>query len=64
MWTVIWGLMTLGLFGLALVNMPIDVNALIVVLAMGAAGVFGFSLSLTIGRRRQERQRDPSQPMR
>lgn len=64
MWTLIWGLVTLGLFGLALVNMAFDVNSLLVVLAFGTAVAFGFSLSLTIGRRRQKRQRDPSQPVR
>lgn len=64
MWTLMWGLLTLALFGIALVNMPIDVNALLVVMAIGSAGVFGFSLSVTVARRRQQRERDPSQPKR
>jgi hypothetical protein len=59
-----WGVLTVALFALGLVRMPVDFNALIVVIAMGVACIFGFSLSLTIGRWRQERDRRESQPLR
>lgn len=63
MWTLGWGIVTIVLFVLAVLPTGGDFDALLLVLAMLAAGIFGFSLSVTLGRRRQERERKGSQPM-
>ncbi|MEZ4279039.1 MAG: hypothetical protein R3F21_05400 [Myxococcota bacterium] len=68
MWTLGWAIATIVLFTIAIVPTNAstggDFHALFLVLAMTTAGIFGFSLFITLGRWLQERNRKGSQPMR
>ena len=63
MWTLGWAIVTIVFFVLAIMPTGGDFHALFLVLAIVTAGIFGFSLSATLGRWRQERDRKGSQPM-
>lgn len=63
MWTLFWGVLTMVLFVLAMTLTAGHFNALLMVLAIMTAGVFGFSFSVTLGRLRHEGDRKHSQPL-
>jgi membrane protein DedA with SNARE-associated domain len=63
MWTTIWGLLTVALFVLTATWTEGNFNPLFMITGMTVACIFGFSLSVTLGRWKQERERKGSQPV-